>query len=217
MIVITSVLREEILGAFRELLPVLENGEILKRPYMRGLIGANEVLLVYGLIGKVESAMMAQVLIDKFNPKYLIHCGSAGAINEKRKIGDIVCGTKYVEHDIGFREKTVSSFKASDLLVERIYDIYNDTIFGIIASGDSFINSKEEKERIYKETQAEIVDMDSAAIAKVCAENGIEFCSLKIVVDKGLESSEIEIKSNFKRLAPFPSAIIAEMLQKHLL
>ncbi|ABR30352.1 adenosylhomocysteine nucleosidase [Thermosipho melanesiensis] len=217
MIVITSVLRDEILGAFRELLPVLENGEILKRPYVRGLIGVNEVLLVYGLIGKVESAMMAQALIDRFKPKYFIHCGSAGAINKERKIGDIVCGTEYIEHDISFREKNVRIFKASDVLMERIYDIFNDIKFGVIASGDVFVDSEEEKERIYRETNAEVVDMDSAAIAKVCAENDINFCALKIVVDSSMEGSEIEIKRNLKRLAPFPSAIIAEMLEKHLL
>jgi len=217
MIVITSVLREEIVGAFRELMPVLENGEILKRPYMRGLIGANEVLLVYGLIGKVESAMMAQALIDNFHPKYFIHCGGAGIINSERKIGDIVCGTEYIEHDIKFRQKQIKKIKASQTLIERISDVYNKVILGPIASGDIFVDSVEEKTRIFNETKAELVDMDSAAIAKVCYENDVEFCAIKIALDRGVEGSTIEIQQNLKKLAPFPSAIVAEMLEKHLL
>ena len=217
MIVITSVLREEILGAFRELLPVLENGEILKRPFMRGLIGANEVVLVYGLIGKVESAMMAQALIDKFNPKYFIHCGSAGILNDKRKIGDIVCGTEYIEHDIRFRQRKITKFKASETLLERLSDTYDKITLGPIASGDVFVESTEDKKKIFNETKAEFVDMDSAAIAKVCYENNIEFCAIKIAVDTSQENSKIDIQRNVKKLAPFPSAIVAEMLEKHLL
>ncbi|MBO8161383.1 MAG: 5'-methylthioadenosine/S-adenosylhomocysteine nucleosidase [Thermosipho sp. (in: Bacteria)] len=217
MIVITSVLKDEITGAFRELLPILQNGEILKRPYSRGLIGTNEVVLAYGFIGKVEAAMMAQALIDKFHPKYFIHCGSAGALNPKRKIGEIICGTEYIEHDIHSRNKELAKIKPSKTLLERIYDVYNNIIFGPIASGDIFVESEAEKEKIYLETKAEVVDMDSAAIAKVCYENDVEFCALKIIIDTSKENTRIEYQRNLKKLAPFPSAIVAEMLEKHLL
>ncbi|SHH47162.1 5'-methylthioadenosine/S-adenosylhomocysteine nucleosidase [Thermosipho atlanticus] len=217
MIVITSVLKDEIIGAFRELLPVLQNGEILKRPFTRGLIGTNEVVLSYGFIGKVEAAMMAQALIDKFQPKYFIHCGSAGALNPERKIGEIICGTEYIEHDIYSRDMKCSKITASQSLVERICDVYDNIILGPITSGDVFVESEKEKEKIYNETLAEIVDMDSAAIAKVCYENGVEFCALKIIIDTSKEETRIEYQRNIKKLAPFPSAIVAEMLEKHLL
>jgi adenosylhomocysteine nucleosidase len=59
--------------------------------------------------------------------------------------------------------------------------------------------------------------MDSAAIAKVCFENGIEFCALKVIIDTSQEDTRIEYQNNLKKLSPFPSAIVAEMLEKHLL
>ncbi|MDK2886026.1 MAG: adenosylhomocysteine nucleosidase [Thermosipho sp. (in: thermotogales)] len=218
MIVITSVLKEEITGAFREILPILENGEILKRPYTRGLLGTNEVILSYGFIGKVESAMMAQALIDKFHPKYFIHCGSAGALNPERKIGEIVCGTEYIEHDIHARSRNeLIKIEASKTLIERIYDVYNNIILGPIASGDVFVESEKDKKRIYENTHAEVVDMDSAAMAKVCFENNVEFCAIKVIIDTSQESTRIEYQTNIKKLSPFPSAIVAEMLEKHLL
>jgi len=217
MVVITSVLKDEITGAFREILPILENGEILKRPFTRGILGTNEVILSYGFIGKVEAAMFAQALIDKFHPKYFIHCGSAGALNPERKIGEIVCGTEYIEHDIHTRNKEFIKIKASKTLIERIYDVYNNIVLGPIASGDLFVESEKDKKTIFEKTHAEVVDMDSAAIAKVCYENDVEFCAIKIIIDTGQENTRLEYQNNIKKLSPFPSAIVAEMLEKHLL
>lgn len=217
MIIITSVLKDEITGAFREILPILENGEILKRPYTRGLLGTNEVILSYGFIGKVESAMFAQALIDKFHPKYFIHCGSAGALNPERKIGEIVCGTEYIEHDIHARNNDPAKIEGSKTLIERIYDVYSNIVLGPIASGDLFVESEKDKKIIFEKTHAEVVDMDSAAIAKVCFENGIEFCALKVIIDTSQEDTRIEYQNNLKKLSPFPSAIVTEMLEKHLL
>ncbi|QTA38256.1 5'-methylthioadenosine/S-adenosylhomocysteine nucleosidase [Thermosipho ferrireducens] len=217
MIVLTSVLKEEIIGAFRELLPVLENGEIIKRPYTRGIIGSNEIVLVYGLIGKVEAAMLAQAIIDKFNPRYFIHCGAAGALNPERKIGDIVCGNLYIEHDVYARQGAKCEIYGSQILTEKIVDVYDKVIIGTIASGDVFVESEDEKAKIYEVTKAEVVDMDSSAMAKVCYENGVDFCALKIVVDTSEKETRKEYRLNFKKLAPFPSAIVAEMLEKHLL
>ncbi|MGC8955526.1 MAG: 5'-methylthioadenosine/S-adenosylhomocysteine nucleosidase [Fervidobacterium sp.] len=215
MVVVTGVLKEEIIGVFRDLLPLLENGEIVKRNFSRGIIGGNEIVTVYGFIGKVESAMLTQAIIDKFNPGYIIHCGSAGAIDPRLKIGDIVCGNTYYEHD--FQAGDITPIHASGKLLEKILDIYPNIVFGPIVSGDFLVSSKIAKETLYKKFNALAADMDSAAMAKVCAQNGVEFCSLKVVVDTSEEHAQIEYEQNFRKFASLPSTIIAELLDKHLL
>lgn len=215
MTVVTGVLKEEIIGVFRELLPLLENGELIKRNYSRGIIGGNEVVTVYGFVGKVESAMITQALIDKFHPKYIVHCGSAGSIDPNLKIGDIVCGVEYYEHD--FQGENVLSIPASTKLIEKIKDVYPNIALGPIVSGDLIVSDKKIKENLYNKYKALAVDMDSAAIAKVCYENGIEFCSLKVIVDTSEEHAHAEYEQNFRKFASLPSTIVSELLDKHLL
>jgi len=215
MIVVTGVLKEEIIGVFRELLPLLENGELIKRNYSRGIIGGNEVVTVYGFVGKVESAMITQALIDKFHPKYIVHCGSAGSIDPNLKIGDIVCGVEYYEHD--FQGGNVLSIPASTKLIEKIKDVYPNIALGSIVSGDLIVSDKKIKENLYNKYKALAVDMDSAAMAKVCYENGIEFCSLKVIVDTSEEHAHAEYEQNFRKFASLPSTIVSELLDKHLL
>lgn len=215
MVVVTGVLKEEIVGVFRELLPLLENGELIKRNFSRGIIGGNEVVTIYGFIGKVESAMITQAIIDKFNPKYIIHCGSAGAIDPNLKIGDIVCGTTYYEHD--FQGGNIMPIEASHVLLEKIADVYKYVAFGPIVSGDLIVSDKKMKEMLYDKYKALAVDMDSAAISKVCKENGVEFCSLKVIVDTSEEQAHTEYEQNFRKFSSLPSTIVSELLDKHIL
>ncbi len=215
MVVVTGVLKEEIIGVFREMLPLLENGELLKRNYSRGIIGGNEVVSIYGFVGKVESAMIAQAIIDKFRPRYLIHCGSAGAIHPDLRIGDLVCGMNYLEHD--FRTQSVNPIPASAKLLEKISDVYDKVNFGTIISGDVIVSDREIKTRLYEKYGALAVDMDSAAIAKVCHQNGINFCSLKVIVDTSEEEAQVEYEQNFRKFSSLPSTIVSELLDKHLL
>ena len=51
--------------------------------------------------GKVNAAIVATVLIDHFNPSALFFSGTAGAIDESLRPGDVVIGTGVVQHDVG--------------------------------------------------------------------------------------------------------------------
>ncbi len=215
MVIVSGVLKEEIVGTFQELLPLFENGELIKRSYARGIIGSNEVVTIYGFVGKVESAMITQAVIDRFKPKYFIHCGSAGAISPELKIGDVVCGTEYYEHD--FNSGISAPLKASSSLIEKIGDVYPDVKLGNVISGDVLVKDDEYKENLFRKFNALAVDMDSAAVAKVCLENDVEFCAIKVIVDTSGKSAQAEYERYFRKYASLPSNIVAEVLEKHLL
>jgi adenosylhomocysteine nucleosidase len=215
MVVVTGVLKEEIIGVFREMLPLLENGELVKRNFSRGIVGGNEVVTIYGFVGKVESAMIAQAIIDRFRPSYIIHCGSAGAIHPELRIGDLICGTVFYEHD--FQSSNTFGIESSSKLLEKIADVYGKIHFGPIVSGDLVVSDRELKRRLFEKYGAFAVDMDSAAIAKVCYQNGVEFCALKVIVDTSEEHAQIEYEQNFRKFSSLPSTIVSELLDKHLL
>ena len=67
--------------------------------FYEGKIENNYVIVVQSGAGKVNAARTTQILIDKFEIKSIINVGSAGALNSKLNIGDIVIANKLVQHD----------------------------------------------------------------------------------------------------------------------
>jgi|WetSurMetagenome_2_1015567.scaffolds.fasta_scaffold385009_1 adenosylhomocysteine nucleosidase len=67
--------------------------------YSGSLYGRDAVVNVSGW-GKVASASAAAAMIMRFGVKSLFFCGAAGAADPALNIGDIIIGSKFVQHDI---------------------------------------------------------------------------------------------------------------------
>lgn len=59
-------------------------------PYMFGKVGSQDIVLAISGVGSVNSAVVTTSMIRDFNPKYIIFSGSAGSVNSKLNIGDVV-------------------------------------------------------------------------------------------------------------------------------
>lgn len=70
--------------------------------YIGSLYGREAVLNVSGW-GKVASASAATAMLLRFDMDSMIYCGVCGAAEPKLNIGDIIIGTKFVQHDIDAR------------------------------------------------------------------------------------------------------------------
>lgn len=69
--------------------------------FWRGHIGPQEVILVESGMGKVNAALAAGLLLDRFECRALMFCGVAGGLDPKLGIGDVVIGVRNVQHDYG--------------------------------------------------------------------------------------------------------------------
>ncbi len=163
-------------------------------------------------IGKVNAAVKAASLIEKYNPNYVVSFGYAGGIqNSLIKKNDLVIGSRVFYHDVWCGEpnllgqvqgcpqyfdcaknRTILKFiVTATCVVPR--EIARGIHDGAIATGDSFVTKKEEAQRIkqiYWNTLC--VDMESAAIAQVCFSKNIPFMAYKIVSDIVGEEKQIE-------------------------
>ncbi len=213
MIVVLGVFEIEVDPIRKEMMK-LEVGEVIGRPFTRGVIGPNEVVVGYGFVGKVESAMITQAFIDRFKPSGVIFTGAAGALSKFLKLGDVVIGDEYFEYDLGRRDGKVEVIEGSMRFIEKIEEHIEGAIVGRIATGDSFVSSEEMRERIRRLTRAVAVDMDSAAIAKVCRENGVDFVAVKTIVDV---CDVDEFRRNYERLAKKSSSLVLGILAEHVL
>lgn len=142
-------------------------------------------------IGKVNAAAGTQGLIMLERPDLVISVGVAGGAKKHLEIGDIVVGSHYAYHDVwcgtGNKHGQVQG-EPQIFVADRQYihpAIGMDRVrTGLIVSGDWFVDNAtkmREIEATYPDVLA--VDMESCAIAQVCAHENIPFISMRVVSD----------------------------------
>lgn len=216
MIAAIGVLPPEIEPLVSGLTHRLESTELIKRPVIRGVIGPNEVVITSGCVGKIETAALVQSILDRYRIDAVVVLGAAGARRVDLSIGTIVAGTGYIEYDFIPRVNV-------DLILEPRQSCFsdflekNDFVSGLIASGDRFITTDLEAKKILESTSALCVDMDSAAAAKVCIENDVEFLSLKVIVDMAGSRAIEQYIENHQTFGSKPAFILLEYLSNNRL
>ena len=185
----------EELNAIKEIMNNIEELDIFNLNFYKGCISNKKYILVKAGVGKVNAARTTQILIDKFDIEYIINLGSAGGLNDKLSIGDMVIGEKLVQHDFdvtafgrekGFIPEVGKYFESDSKIITNFENIHLDDIKiikGTIASGDLFCTNKDLKNSIQKEFNADCVEMEGAAIAQVCHLNNIPFIVLRSISD----------------------------------
>lgn len=195
---IIAAMNEEI-ASIKKLMKNISVRKIYESEFILGTIHSKNVVLVKCGVGKVNSARTTQILIDNFDLEYVINVGTAGGLNEKIEIGDIVIAEKLVQHDFditaGGHEKgyisNLGKYFYSDVnLVEKSKSIIENmnenfkAITGLIATGDVFVQDITIKNRIKDEFNADCVEMEGASIAQVCTLDKVPFIVIRSISDK---------------------------------
>lgn len=192
-----------ILGAMREEIePLLSKIENLKKHeyasniFYTGTLRGKEIAMAYSKIGKVNAALTATLLIEKFGCQKLLFSGVAGGINEGLKIGDLIFGEKLVQHDVditafghpwGFIPESGDFVESDGELNELAKKVASKMgvkiIGGTIATGDQFIASEEKKEWIKNTYKADALEMEGASVGYVCKCLNVPFFVLRAISD----------------------------------
>lgn len=160
------------------------------------LFGQKTVLAVCG-IGKVFAAMCTQAMILKYAPAAIINIGVAGTLTEKLDVGDIALAESLVCHDmdttaLGDVRGLISGLGLVNIPTDKTLTdcLYGScraegakVLRGVIASGDRFVASKEEKEEIGRAFNAIACEMEGQAIGQVCFSNGVPFAVMRSISD----------------------------------
>ncbi len=148
-------------------------------------------------IGKVHAALAAQALILAYRPEALINVGVAGALWPSGRIGDAVIADGLVQHDvdtspIGDPVGMISGINKVVLpcdggLTDKLYAaaISSGTgcFRGVIATGDQFVETAEQKALIHSRFGALVCDMEGGAIAQTAYEYSVPFAAYRCVSD----------------------------------
>ncbi len=180
-----------------------------------------DVIALFCGVCKVNAAIAAQVLIDRYGVTHMIVTGVAGAIDEKLKILDTVIATEVAYHDVadgiltGYHPwmETVY-FHTDEALRERMHAVCAGdptVVFGKMVTGEAFIEQDGRKE-IMERHDPLCVDMETASIAHVCYVNEIPFIAIRSISDTPHESGS----ESFEKHVDWASLKSIEVLKKYL-
>jgi len=210
------------LEAIKEIMSSIEEIKVYNITLFKGEINNKKYILVRSGVGKVNAARTTQILIDKFDIEYIINTGSAGALNNNLKIGDIVIGTELIQHDFdvtafgrekGYIPEAGKVFKSDENIIKKCDNIKIENIKivkGVITSGDIFCTDIKMKEKIREKFKSDCTEMEGAAIAQVCYLNKIPFIVIRSISDIPNGNNELD----FNQYLEFASKNCAEFIKQ---
>lgn len=175
-----------------------------------GAIDGHEVCVGSTGIGKVNAAISATQLCERFAPGIIVFTGVAGGLDPELAIGDVVIGANLIQHDAGvlgddgvetyqaghipfFNPTSALGFQPSEQLLAAVRDRLGAppirlpdgarVIFGTILTGDQFLASTVERERLHATFSAQAIEMEGAAVAQVADRYGIEHLAIRTLSD----------------------------------
>jgi len=203
-----------------------------------GKIEGKDVTVLQCGIGKVNAAVGCALLIQKYNPIYVINTGSAGGINKlnsadaKLNFGDAVISTGLVYHDV---DVTAFNYAPGQLpgqpqiftVEEKLIKLAEDAVDelkrekilpdsfnhrrGLIGSGDIFMHEPERikaAQKLFPDLAA--VEMEGAAIAHCC-----KLFSVPALVIRALSDiAGAESPMSFDEFLPIASKNSAEIVMR---
>ncbi len=196
MIGIIGAIDHELTKFFQEML--IEKTEIVAdKTFYIGKIKNHEVVLVKSGIGKVNAAITATLLINRFNVRMIINSGVAGGIRPI-KIGEIILakGISYFDVSLTAIDDIPYGQMANDPLVvetdtsllEKAEAVFKKLGYeykiGNLVSGDKFITRDKDLRKIMKNVDDVYgVEMEGMAIAITAHKFNKPFISIRGVSD----------------------------------
>ena len=229
MIGIIGAMDEEV-AVLKEEMNIEETFEYASMQFCKGTLCGKNVVIVRSGIGKVNAAICAQILADKFQVDYLINTGIAGSLDAAIDIGDMVISTDLVEHDMDATifgdplgqvpRMDTFAFPADKKLVELAIAANREanpdiqTFSGRIVSGDQFVSSAEVKEKLVQNFQAKCTEMEGAAIAHAAYLNKISCVIIRAISDKADNSATMDYPTFEKKAIEHSVRLVRNLLPR---
>ena len=211
----------------------MENASVSTRAGMEfceGILEGIPAVVVQCGVGKVNAALCAQLLCDRYEVTHLVNTGIAGSLCAELDIGDLVvsCDAMYHDYDcvhFGYEMGRVPgmdvvAFPADEKMMGYALDAAEavnpgHSKVGRVASGDLFVADKKVKEQIIEKTRAICTEMEGAAIAHAAYRNGVPFVILRAISDKADDSAEMDYPT-FEAVAADRCARVTMAMAKRL-
>ncbi|GAA0685793.1 5'-methylthioadenosine/S-adenosylhomocysteine nucleosidase [Marinobacterium maritimum] len=197
--------------------------------FYTGTLNGIEITLLKSGIGKVNAAIGTTLLLQTFSPDCVINTGSAGGFDSRLNVGDVVISDEVRHHDVdvtvfGYEPGQVPglppAFTADPLLARMAEECiaqlpHTNTVRGLIATGDSFMNCPERvahTRTLFPTMQA--VEMEAAAIAQTCHQFNTPFIVIRALSDIAGKESNLSFEQFLETAAEHSAQMVMALVQR---
>lgn len=224
-----------IIGAMDEELEILLKKMTIERTEVKanmhfnfGKLYNKNLVVVRSGIGKVNSSICTQILIDDFNVDKVINVGIAGGIGKDVYPGDVVIASNLVQHDVdtsAFGDEIgqiprldTYDFKCDQELVDKAKEACDKikdhkSFIGRIVTGDQFISDTERIKWLSEKFEALACEMEGGSIAQVCYLNKVPFVVIRSISDNANNGAHMD----YEKFAPIAIKNSTEILENMLM
>ncbi len=197
--------------------------------FYTGMLNGQEVILLQSGIGKVAAAIGTSILLERFNPSYVINTGSAGGFDPSLNLGDVVISTEVAYHDadvtafgyeMGQMAQQPARFVSDNKLINVAESALNamipspHAVRGLICTGDAFVHTKERQDFIRTHFNEVIaVEMEAAAIAQTCHQFEVPFVVVRAISDVADKKSPMTFEEFLPLAAQSSSLMVEKMVE----
>ena len=153
------------------------------RAFQKLVRGRADVRVLITGMGARNAGRAVREVLREVRPARVFTCGFAGALNPELVIGDVVCP----------RETPVSGAKPA-----------------VFHCASRVAVTVAEKSALRAQTGAEVVEMESAVIARICREAGVECVTLRAISDTAHEDLPLDFNTLMtaeEKLSPLKLAL----------
>lgn len=195
-------------------------------------LGAFDAVVASCGLGKVNAAMTATLLMERWGCRGLVSAGTAGGLTDVEPM-QVIIGHEIVQHDYGrsrdagelelyrpgdpplpeyWRESVAISIPARKMNHYRaLTRELGHVRYGRYASGDTFVNDVSTRERLIA-LGAIACDMESAAVAQVAEYHGVPWLVAKGISDAASDQSHEDFLAGLAEASRLSAGVVAALL-----
>ena len=146
-------------------------------PFHKIAAGKSGVSTLIVGIGRQNAEKSLRAALATHSPELVLTCGFAGGLNPDLKLGEVVFELGTRNPELGTQLLAAGAKPAKIFCADRI------------------ATTVAEKKKLRAETNADAVEMESAAIQAVCAERGIPCATVRVISDTADEDLPLDFNA----------------------
>jgi adenosylhomocysteine nucleosidase len=135
------------------------------------------IVVLVGGAGRSAARRSAALLLDGHRPRWVVSAGFGGALDPSLRRNDAVMPSEILDADGPRFEIDVQVVGEPPAKGPRLTS-------GRLVTVDSVVRTAAEKAELRARTGANVVDMESSAVAALCSERAVRFLSIRVVTDE---------------------------------
>jgi len=209
--------------------------DIAHTRFVEGTLDGHRVVLVGAGMGKVNTAVVATLLIERFGARAVVFTGVAGGLRPDLNVGDVVIADRVIQCDAGriedgrlrvYQPGHVEFFNPTDRLgydtdpqlLARVREALSGVrldarvVYDTVLTGDQYLHCEDTRNRLHAEFTGAAIEMEGGALAQVCESFGVRWLVIRALSDLAGRDSIRDFAAFGAAVARTSAAILRSVL-----